>query len=424
MRAHPAAELFPMLGEDDLAKLAEDIKINGQKHPIVRFGGEVLDGRNRLAACGLAGVAPVFEDWTPADGESPWDYVWSTNVHRRHLEASQVGALAVKFTRASDEWKAEQESAKQKADDARSSAARRQHAVSNPRIGECSGAVSKDTGPEFIRRRPLDSAQKAALAALSEDLVQEFVPPKDGGKSLRERARLAEKANVSPATIARAIELEKKAPEKFEAVARGETTLTKALAEVKLDAKRTLAAELDSAPVPLPGGKYHVIAIDPPWKYDARVEDASHRGRNQYPDMTIEQLAALPVGDLAEADSVLWLWVTNAFMREAYQLLDAWGFTAKTILTWDKVNLGLGDYLRNVTEHCIVAVRGRPVLTLTNQTTLISEKRREHSRKPDAFYAMVESLCHGSKVEMFSRAPREGWAAWGAETSKFTPEAA
>lgn len=195
-----------------------------------------------------------------------------------------------------------------------------------------------------------------------------------------------------------------------------------ALAAVKQEAKDALAAELRAAPLPAPKGPYRVIVMDPPWRYDARAEDASHRGRNQYPDMSQAELLRLPVATLAEPDAILWLWTTNAFMRDALDLVSAWGFTEKTILTWDKVNLGLGDWLRNITEHCILAVRGRPLVTLTNQTTLITEKRREHSRKPEAFYALVEALCPGSKLEMFSREPREGWAAWGAETEKFGGE--
>jgi N6-adenosine-specific RNA methylase IME4 len=135
--------------------------------------------------------------------------------------------------------------------------------------------------------------------------------------------------------------------------------------------------------------------------------------------MDVEEICALPVGKLAQKDCVLWLWTTNAFMREAYQCLDAWGFQAKTILTWDKERLGLGDWLRNVTEHCILAVKGKPVVSLTNQTTIIRAPRREHSRKPDEFYALVNALCPGSKLEMFARTNREGWSAWGAETEKF-----
>jgi N6-adenosine-specific RNA methylase IME4 len=106
----------------------------------------------------------------------------------------------------------------------------------------------------------------------------------------------------------------------------------------------------------------------------------------------------LPAAD----DAVLWLWTTNAFMAEAHALAATWGFTVKTILTWDKVHIGLGSWLRNVTEHCLLCVRGRAVVTLTNQTTLIREARREHSRKPEAFYALVESLCPGRKYELFA----------------------
>jgi N6-adenosine-specific RNA methylase IME4 len=106
-------------------------------------------------------------------------------------------------------------------------------------------------------------------------------------------------------------------------------------------------------------------------------------------------------------------------MRQAYQWRDAWGFTEKTILTWAKDRMGVGDWLRGQTEHCILAVRGRPIVTLTNQTTILHAPLREHSRKPDEFYRLVESLCPGTRLEMFAREPRPGWAAWGAETEKF-----
>lgn len=186
-----------------------------------------------------------------------------------------------------------------------------------------------------------------------------------------------------------------------------------------LDARTELAADLEAKPLPAPEGPYDVIALDPPWAYDARAEDVTHRAANPYPPMTIEQLCQLPVAQLAEPNATIWLWTTNAFMREAYACLDAWGFAAKTILTWDKVIMGTGDWLRGRTEHCILAVRGRPLVRLTNQTTLISEQRREHSRKPEAFYALVEQLCPGTRLEMFSRTPRPGWVAWGAEPGRF-----
>ena len=166
-----------------------------------------------------------------------------------------------------------------------------------------------------------------------------------------------------------------------------------------------------------PNGKYYVIVIDPPWQYSKRAEDPTHRGRCGYPTMSIEEISKVEIP--AEEDAILWLWTTNAFMHEAYHILDAWGFTPKTILTWVKDKMGVGDWLRGRSEHCILAVKGKPLINLTNQTTVLNAPMREHSRKPDEFYSMVEQLCPGKKIDMFSREPREGWDQWGCECDKF-----
>ncbi len=192
-------------------------------------------------------------------------------------------------------------------------------------------------------------------------------------------------------------------------------SLAGALALVKAQAKHELADELAAKPLPLPTARFDVIVIDPPWRYEKRVEDATHRGRNPYPDMSTEEICALPVARHAEASCLLWLWTTNAFMRQVFVCLDAWGFQEKTILTWVKDRMGVGDWLRGRSEHCILAVRGKPLVMLTNQTTVLEAPLREHSRKPEAFYALVEALCPGTKLEMFAREARDGWQAWGAE---------
>src|SRR5271157_3631528 len=106
-------------------------------------------------------------------------------------------------------------------------------------------------------------------------------------------------------------------------------------------------------------------------------------------------------------------------MREAFDILDAWGFTFKTILTWIKDRMGTGDWLRGQTEHCLMAVRGNPVIQLTNQTTALHGPLRKHSQKPEEFYRLVELLCPTSdngKLEMFSRQKREGWISHGNES--------
>lgn len=161
----------------------------------------------------------------------------------------------------------------------------------------------------------------------------------------------------------------------------------------------------------LPKGRYEVLVVDPPWAYN-NVDV-------MYPVMTVDEIADLPVADLAAEDCVLWLWATNAKLRHAYTILDAWGFAEQTILTWTKDRMGKGWYLRNQTEHCVLATKGQPRLARTSQTTLLRAPTRQHSRKPEEFYALVESLCPGRRLDMFARESRKGWATWGFERAKF-----
>jgi ParB/RepB/Spo0J family partition protein len=175
---------------------------------------------------------------------------------------------------------------------------------------------------------------------------------------------------------------------------------------------------LRAEPPPLPGnGPYRVAVIDLPWPYEERADDPSHRGVRPYSTMSIAAMCALPVPSIMHADSILWLWTTNYYMRHAYEVLDAWGFGPKTILTWAKNKMGNGDWLRGQTEHCILAVRGKPVVTLTNESTLLRAPVRAHSQKPPEFYDLVESLCPAPRYcELFSRRRHsERWDCHGDE---------
>jgi DNA adenine methylase len=182
---------------------------------------------------------------------------------------------------------------------------------------------------------------------------------------------------------------------------------------------RRQAEQIAQEPPPPPAGTFRVLVADPPWPYDKRPGDPTQRGACDYPPMTLEDIRALPVGAIAHADSVLWLWTTNAHLPDAFDVLRAWGFTHKTLLTWVKDRMGCGDWLRGQTEHCLLAVRGQPTVTLTNETTVIHADAREHSRKPEDFYTLVESLCPGSKVELFARCRRPGWTAHGDQVGQF-----
>ncbi|WP_373529031.1 MT-A70 family methyltransferase [Nostoc sp.] len=179
-------------------------------------------------------------------------------------------------------------------------------------------------------------------------------------------------------------------------------------------------------------GHYQCIVIDPPWFYRLRSKDKTHRNRIPYQPMRTEEILALPIPELCHCNGcILWLWFTNNHMVEAAQCLQVWGFELKTILTWEKVtkdgtktHLGVGHWLRNSTEHCALAVRGNVKAfsgrTLTNESTILHSPRREHSRKPEQFFELVEKLCPDmTKLEMFARSSRVGWDCWGDEALKF-----
>jgi len=181
----------------------------------------------------------------------------------------------------------------------------------------------------------------------------------------------------------------------------------------------------------IPNKKYNCIVIDPPWFYQLRKDDATHRNRIPYPPMKIEEILLLPIPDLCSKEgTVLWLWFTNNHFLEAGDCIRHWGFELKTILTWEKISkkgttrIGTGHWLRNCTEHCILATKGNVTSfsyskKLTNEPTILKAPRREHSRKPEEFYQLVNHLCDGTKLEMFARQKREGWDVWGNEVDKF-----
>lgn len=153
------------------------------------------------------------------------------------------------------------------------------------------------------------------------------------------------------------------------------------------------------------------IVIDPPWRYD----NVATRGaaEDHYETMSQAELLDLDVPSGDEAH--LYLWVTNSFFEDGFELLRAWGFIYKTCLTWCKPQIGMGNYFRSTTEHVLFGVKGR-LATLRNDvpTHFVSDRRR-HSEKPDCFYDLAEACSPGPYLEMFARRRRFGWHVWGAE---------
>jgi ParB/RepB/Spo0J family partition protein len=172
------------------------------------------------------------------------------------------------------------------------------------------------------------------------------------------------------------------------------------------------AKELEAAAPELPTGPFQVVVADPPWQYDS--------GNSlPYPTMPLEDIKAMPVREIADENATLWLWTTNAHLPVAFDVVTAWGFQYKTLLTWVKDRMGTGEWLRGQTEHCLLGARGKPVFLHGSDGTALEAARREHSRKPEEFYALVERVCPGSRVELFARQQREGWCGFGDQTALF-----
>jgi N6-adenosine-specific RNA methylase IME4 len=176
----------------------------------------------------------------------------------------------------------------------------------------------------------------------------------------------------------------------------------------------------------LPAGPFRTILADPPWRFANRTGKVApeHRRLDRYDTQTIDEIATLPVREIADVPSHLYLWVPNALLAEGLHVMAAWGFTYKTNVVWHKVRRdggsdgrGVGFYFRNVTELVLFGVRGR-LRTLPpgrRQVNLLATRKREHSRKPDELYELVEQCSPGPYLELFARYARPGWATWGLE---------
>lgn len=191
----------------------------------------------------------------------------------------------------------------------------------------------------------------------------------------------------------------------------------------------------------LPRGHYKAIVADPPWQFNSlwggrpKKTGAGYASRAidaHYDTMTIEEICALQVAELADDDCVLFMWTCWPVLQKSFRVLDAWGFTYKTCaFSWMKADpyrlfaddktpfAGMGYWTRANTEPCLLATRGKPKRQARDVRQGVIAPRREHSRKPDCIHERVERLVAGPYLELFARTARPGWSAWGNEVGKF-----
>ncbi|MHA3019615.1 MT-A70 family methyltransferase [Mycobacterium sp. BMJ-28] len=170
---------------------------------------------------------------------------------------------------------------------------------------------------------------------------------------------------------------------------------------------------IQTRPAPTAGPtRYRTILADPPWD----IQQHGARGAFQhYPLLPLDAIKSMPIADLAAPDAHCWLWVTNATLRAGYDVLEAWGFVPRSPLTWVKPRLGLGNYLRNATEHLILGTRGHAPVKFRAQATWMFAPLQDHSHKPEEQYPLIERISEGPYLELFARRRQPGWDAWGNE---------
>jgi N6-adenosine-specific RNA methylase IME4 len=350
MKAHPIADLLPLLAGEEFRALVASIAANGLREPITLTpDGLILDGRNRYAACLAAEVEPRTVVY---DGD-PLTFVIDENVRRRHLNESQRAMFAA-------------------------------------RLADMPKGTRTDLGPIGLTSQPAAATQ----------------------------------LNVSVRSVKRAAAVQREAePEVIAAVDAGDLPVSRAVRQIKEQRREAerLENHVEVQATPdihsLCGGNFRTIVIDPPWDWgDEGDQDQLGRARPTYATMPFAELAALPLLDICDRDAHLYLWITNRSLPKGFALLDAWGFRYITALTWCKPHFGMGNYFRGQTEHVLFGVRGSLPLRRKDVGTWFAATRPAgHSSKPPELTTLVESCSPGPYLELFARAPREGWTVWGAE---------
>ncbi len=382
---HPLAEIFPLLPEQELHELADDICTFGQRVPIMLFEGRILDGRNRYAACRFARIEPLFEQY---QGDDPLGFVLSHNLHRRHLTDDQRRMVAGRIANLDR---------------------------GRPEENTPNGGVSQRQAAEMLAvdERGVERA-KSVLAHGAQEL-------QDAVDQRKVTVRLA--ADIAALPKAEQIEIIASANPKVirDAAKSIREKVQKLRHSVRL-AHMDMVAEAGRATAPAKLGRvYPVYYADPPWRYGVRSEVTGREksAENHYPTLPTDEIVALMVELIGQDNpAVLFLWATNPMLLDALRVMQACGFTYVHHWIWDKEIAGTGFWGRDRHELLLIGRRGDVAAPLPGSQphTVYAEKKGAHSAKPDFYAETIEKLFPGvARLELFARAPRPGWDVWGFE---------
>lgn len=400
---HEVANIFPLMQGEEFEALKNDIAEHGQREPIwLATDGRIIDGRNRHRACCELGISPKFTIW---DGNGSLVYfVVSLNLHRRHLNSGQKAIIAVDILPLLEVEAKE----KQKAQGSRGSEG-----------GRGKTKTLDQSFDQGFERTPQATAQAAAIVGSNRQYVSE------AKRLVQESPEVADLVRAGEITMPEAKSLAKMDDDKrahaIELMQGGEAKSAKdAMTMVAREQKITIAQNL-------PPKVYNVIYADPAWEYsNTGVHGAADHHYDTMPTEKLKTLLADIEMKLAD-NAVLFLWVTNPLLLDAVAVVEAWGFQYKTNMVWVKTELvkpGSGFYVRGRHELLFICTRGSFTPLNPNIAppigSIVESPVREHSRKPETVYDIIEALYPGCNyVELFARTKRSGWDAWGNQVDKF-----
>lgn len=404
---HPLAHIFPMLAEARRPSFRASLAEQGQNHPIILHRGHILDGRNRereLYELGKPVAYVIFE----GSQRQALDFVIAENLERRDLTDKQRAMIAATI-------------ANMKLGDNQHT--REAPAIAGPSLPLADGA-SEDSSDDDKAKLSLTDAAKVMHVSLG-SAERAAVIERKGTDELKEAVKSGSVSLLTGATLAELPAAEQKqvaALSEKEILAKAKEIRDRKNKERREERVEKLKKQA-AANTPLSTArKFPVIYFDPATKFAAGDSDRSTE--NHYGTMKEEELAALPIGELATADAVLFMWSTAPWLRKSIRLIEGWGFEYKTNSIWDKETIGLGFWFQNQHEHLIVATRGKMVAPENGSIlgrSVYREKKGEHSAKPLYFRDIIDRVPEYRelpKVELFARVDGpmpEGWFAWGNE---------
>lgn len=394
-------QLLPDLAEEEYEALKADIAERGVLIPVeYDEEGNVLDGHHRVDACEELGIT----DWPSVarggmDDAAKRRHVRAVNLARRHLSREQQRVVIADALR-DDHGRSNRKHARDLGVDHKTVQSVREELEARGEVTHVSERTDSLGRQQPARRSKPDPEPEPERDG---EWVDGPPPEPEAGPvsvfATDERSR--RKATDAAANLA-----ESHAGQTLDA-----NTARKAASQRK---KRERHDEIASREPPELTGTYDVLYVDPPWQYEHA--EPTRQVENHYPTMGAAELAALEVP--ANEDAVLLMWATSPKLGEAFDLLNAWGFEYRTSMVWVKDRIGMGYYARQRHEFLLIAKRGSPATPepSARPDSVIEAPRAEHSAKPPMVYDLIESMWpHASKVELFARSAREGWASWGKE---------